>query len=87
MISNELYRTCDIALLCEETVNGLIAATEYQKVAGAARQPNTKDAPNGTSDSAPPQDFVQVILDFESIDWNFKVQPGNMFVAQLTFPY
>jgi hypothetical protein len=77
-ISNELYQDTNVALLCEDIVNGMIAANEF-------RGPVSVDPSNSTSTellsrSHRPHNFhhppLEVIVDIEKRDWDFNVQPG-----------
>jgi hypothetical protein len=73
-ISNELYQTTNLALLCEDVVNGMIMAGEFR---GAASTEISNDVSNdlGTSQN-PPLSAVEIILDIEHQDWDFRVQAG-----------
>ena len=78
-ISNELYQDTNVALLCEDIVNGMIAANEF-------RGTGSPDAPRSISSELLSRNHqhshdlhhhpLKVIVDIEKRDWDFKVQPG-----------
>lgn len=79
-ISNELYRTTNLALLCEDLVNGMIVAGEF-------RGAESTDIPTTVSTDLSAQESprslpqrslsaVEIILDIEHQEWDFKVQAG-----------
>lgn len=71
-LSNELYQTSNVALLCEEIVYGMMAANEFQGITGSS-SPRKQDAHTHLQDS-----HVQIILDFEHRDWNYRIQSGRI---------
>lgn len=81
-ISNELYQTANLALLCEDLINGMIAAGEWAGSADTSipvssnRRDMRRISHNHTRHS------VEVILDIEHFDWDsgFKVQAGKSLV-------
>jgi len=79
-ISNELYQSANLALLCEDLVNGMIAAAEW----GGSPDPSVPMS-NDVSQRNPHQlnhrrrrDAVEIIMDIEHYDWDFKVQAGAL---------
>ncbi|KAG4413400.1 hypothetical protein IFR04_013459 [Cadophora malorum] len=76
-ISNELYRVTNLALLCEDLVNGMIVAREFR---GAQSTYLSSIAPPNDLEAShnPPSPAVNIILDIEHQDWNFKVQAGAL---------
>jgi signal transduction histidine kinase/CheY-like chemotaxis protein len=76
-LSNELDNISNVALICEDIVNGIMAAREFSSLADS-----TSLARHGFSqphDPHPPHESsVEIILDFEKRDWNFKIQPGAL---------
>ncbi|PVH82219.1 hypothetical protein DL98DRAFT_653296 [Cadophora sp. DSE1049] len=78
-ISNELYQMTNLALLCEDIVNGMIAANEYRGT-GDASLPGS----NGTTSqlrrpvNPDQQKRLEIILDIEHRDWEYNVQPGAL---------
>jgi len=73
-ISNELYQTTNLALLCEELVNGMIVSGEYR----GARSTDTSNAVSNDLRISrnPPLSAVEIILDIEHHDWDFRIQAG-----------
>jgi hypothetical protein len=74
-ISNELFQTANLALLCEDLVNGMIAASEWgglsdlSSLAGNPRQQTHRGRING----------VEIVMDIEQHhNWIFKVQAGAL---------
>jgi signal transduction histidine kinase len=79
-ISNELYQTTDLALLCEDLVNGMIAAGEW---AGSADTsiPISNDYSRRNLHRLShhrSRDAVEIIMDIEHYEWEFKVQAGAL---------
>ncbi|QSZ34751.1 hypothetical protein DSL72_007609 [Monilinia vaccinii-corymbosi] len=76
--SSELHRVTNVALLCEDTINGMIAANHFRSVASTYSfalsngSPSKKDGISSSGATAP----LQIILDFEMRDWNYKVHAG-----------
>lgn len=79
-ISNELYKFSNIALLCEEVINGMIAASEYQhtQFAGTSKRPGIARITDPHVQYEPHERPVEVILDIEFREWNFRIQPGAL---------
>ncbi|EDN97608.1 hypothetical protein SS1G_12461 [Sclerotinia sclerotiorum 1980 UF-70] len=76
--SSELHQVTNVALLCEDTINGMIAANHFRSVAPmynlALSNGSTNDKNNiSPNESAAP---LQIILDFEMRDWTYKVHAG-----------
>ncbi len=79
-IPNELYQETNLALLCEDIVNGMIAANEFRgagsgDVAIPAMNENSRKIP----ESLDPHSPIEIILDIESREWEYKIQPGMPF--------
>ncbi|KAH8585643.1 hypothetical protein B0O99DRAFT_646455 [Bisporella sp. PMI_857] len=75
-ISNELYRITNLALLCEDLVNGMIVAGEFRGAESTDLSiAVSKDL--GASYN-PTLSAVEIILDIERQDWVFKVQAGAL---------
>jgi len=76
-LSNELDNISNVALICEDIVNGIMAAREFGSLGDS-----TSIAPHGSSQPhhprPPHESSVEIILDFEKRDWNFKIQPGAL---------
>jgi signal transduction histidine kinase len=69
-ISNELYQVANLALLCEDLLNGMIAGNEYQApVTGTVNLP---------SHQTEIRSRLAIILDVESRDWDFTIQAGAL---------
>lgn len=69
-LSNELDNISNVALLCEDIVNGIMAAREFSSLGDSNGRSSEEDARPAYDNP------VEIILDFENRDWNFKVQPG-----------
>ncbi|KAH7360859.1 M3EW, histidine kinase-group I protein [Rhexocercosporidium sp. MPI-PUGE-AT-0058] len=76
-ISNELYQMTNLALLCEDLVNGMIAAKEYRGTVdtspGISNGTMSQVARQQNQDQQNP---LEIILDIEHRDWEYNVQPG-----------
>ncbi|KAH8663362.1 hypothetical protein BGZ60DRAFT_432527 [Tricladium varicosporioides] len=75
-IANELYQVTNLALLCEDIVHGMIAANEYR---GTATGPELLPVSNDFCSpfrlkSDKDRSSLQVIIDMEHREWDFKVQ-------------
>ena len=78
-ISNELYQNTNIALLCEDIVNGMIAANEFRG-SGSSDHARSNSSELLSRNHQLSHDLhhhpLEVIVDIEKGDWDFKVQPG-----------
>lgn len=74
MVSDELYQTSNIALLCEEIISTMVAAKEFS---GIHAQTEISMREWQSESQTPSIPLVNSVLDFESREWNFKVQPGK----------
>lgn len=74
-INNELYQTTNLALLCEDLVNGMIVAGDFRGNPAPTDNPDvfSHDLTNCKAAALP---TVEIILDIEHQDWEFKVQAG-----------
>lgn len=80
LLSNELDQTANVALLCEDIVDGIIAARGFGG--------NDDFDPRFGKDSKwqhesmrllPASDSrVEIVLDFQNRDWDFQFQPGAL---------
>ncbi|TGO51750.1 hypothetical protein BCON_0155g00340 [Botryotinia convoluta] len=76
--SSELHQVTNVALLCEDTINGMIAANHFRSVAPMYNlalsngSPKKKTGLSSDVTAAP----LQIILDFEMRDWTYKVHAG-----------
>ncbi|KAF7877649.1 hypothetical protein EAF04_001320 [Stromatinia cepivora] len=76
--SSELHQVTNIALLCEDTINGMIAANHFRSAAPMYNlalsngSPNNKKKISPNGNTAP----LQIVLDFEMRDWTYKVHAG-----------
>jgi signal transduction histidine kinase len=78
-LSNELYQISNVALLCEEIVYGMMAAKEFQGITESSSPQKPLNHKNS------PDSQVQIILDFEHRDWNYRIQSGEVVtLAYLT---
>jgi hypothetical protein len=79
-IANELYQVTNVALLCEDIVNGMIAANEYR---GTSTGSSSLPVSNEILSPYQPQAHhghrtpLPIIIDIENRDWEFKVQAGQ----------
>ncbi len=68
-----------MALLCEDIVNGMIAANEFRGTGSADPYLSTSSellSRNDKRSNSSHQLPLEVIVDIEKRDWDFKVQPG-----------
>lgn len=66
----------NLALLCEDIVNGMMAANEFRgstgsfpAVSGDMRSEDTHSSPSSTP--------LEVIVDIEQRNWDYKIQAGK----------
>lgn len=76
MVTNELYHTTNVALLCEDIINGMIIANEFR---GAEIDPSVDSTPGGIARSPDNCANVRVVLDIEHLNWDFRLQAGRCF--------
>lgn len=72
-LRSELEGISNVALLCEDIVNGIMAAREFGTLSAsnsAHRASHDLDPSRGGYNA------VEIILDFQNRDWDFKIQPG-----------
>lgn len=74
-LKSELEGISNVALLCEDIVNGIMAAREFGTLSASN---NAHQASHGFDVSHNYYSAVEIILDFENRDWDFKVQPGAL---------
>ena len=81
-IGNELYQVTNLALLCEDIVNGMIAANEYRgtgtEYAAAPLSSEVLSQDSRRTSRSPHHVPVDIIIDIERRDWEFKVQAGGI---------
>ncbi|KAG0652017.1 Hybrid signal transduction histidine kinase B [Hyphodiscus hymeniophilus] len=81
-ISNELYQNTNLALLCEDLINGMIAAGEFRSAGSADPSiPVSNDLTRDPRRPSFPQSHsaVEIILDIENNDdWSYKIQAGAL---------
>ncbi|POS84901.1 hypothetical protein EPUL_001122, partial [Erysiphe pulchra] len=80
-ISNELVRTTNLALLCEDIIHGMMAANEYR--ASGSQDISLPYISQYGSRSAQPvmnksHTKLEIIMDFEIRDWVYNVQAGAL---------
>ncbi len=67
-ISNELIRVTNLALLCEDIINGLIAARQFHG------PDDPTEAVSQIHQGSPMA--LAIILDIEQRDWYYNIQAG-----------
>lgn len=72
--SSELHQVVNVALLCEDTINGMIAANHFNKTPVDA----ALGLSNGRNLSTINKTPLQIILDFDDCDWIYKIHAGNV---------
>ncbi|KAH6719671.1 M3EW, histidine kinase-group I protein [Leptodontidium sp. MPI-SDFR-AT-0119] len=78
-ILNELYQRTNLALLCEDEVNGMIAANEYRGNGDTSPViSNGTLSPVGGQLDRDQQKQLEITLDIEHRDWDYNVQPGAL---------
>ncbi|KAG4441077.1 hypothetical protein IFR05_003431 [Cadophora sp. M221] len=78
-ISNELYQKTNLALLCEDIVNGMIAANGYRGNGdGSLAISNGTISSVGRQQDRAKQKQLEITLDIEHRDWDYNVQPGAL---------
>lgn len=80
-ISNELVRTTNLALLCEDIIHGMMAANEYR--ASGSQDISLPFSSQFGSRTAQPvsnklHTRLEIIMDFENRDWVYNVQAGAL---------
>ncbi|RKF59864.1 hypothetical protein OnM2_056028 [Erysiphe neolycopersici] len=80
-ISNELVRTTNLALLCEDIIHGMMAANEYR--ASGSQDISLPYISQFGSRSVQPvvnksHTRLEIIMDFEIRDWVYNVQAGAL---------
>ena len=83
-ISNELYQDTNVALLCEDIVNGMIAANEFRNTSSNdPLLPNSGELLSRHDQRAHRlrHSEIEVIIDIEKRDWEFRVQAGTSSVS------
>ena len=63
-----------MAVLCEEVVDGMIAANRFNDSNG--ERGNIFATTEATAAGPPMKDPVKVVLDLQHRDWRFVIQPG-----------
>jgi hypothetical protein len=79
-ISNELFQVTNLALLCEDIVSGMIAANEYRETTQGKIPSTPSDevfSPSHTETPNIQRPPLDIILDIEHRDWDFRIQTGN----------
>ena len=76
LLPNELCSVTNLAVLCEEVVDGMIVAKNFDDVS-SSKGPTARSfpAPHATKTT---KQHVEVILDFEKQNWQFHTQPGAL---------
>ena len=75
-----------MALLCEDIVNGMIAAKEFRNTSSSdPALPNTSEllSRNDQRTVRPRHPEIEVIIDIANRDWDFKVQAGTFSILFL----
>lgn len=77
-ISNELFEVSNVAVLCEDIVNGMIAANEYtSEHVGMSREHSDGILNDGVKPAKQRESHhVAVVLDIETRPWNYRIQSG-----------
>lgn len=77
-LSNELYRVTNIALLLEDTINGMMAANEFR---GASDTPLPVSGNLLLQGPQSPAQIhhksVEIIFEIENRNWDYKIQAGE----------
>lgn len=78
-ILNELHSATNVAVLCEDVVDVMVAASAYATIS----KPTDLFQGNVNSSTRPARGkksrAVELVLDLENRDWNFLTQPGKSF--------
>ena len=76
LLPNELHSVTNIATLCEEVVDGMIAAKNFHDISNSH---NSTTGPELVSQAVKDlKERVEIVLDFETQDWHFLTQPGAL---------
>ena len=74
LLPNELHSVTNIAILCEEVIDGMIVAKTFDDISSSRKSgTGPKNVTQAIKASEKP---VEVVLDFEKQDWQFLTQPG-----------
>jgi hypothetical protein len=79
-ISNELYQDTNVALLCEDIVNGMIAANAFRGAGSPELSLPISSELLSRNDQRPlglHHPPLKVTVDIEKRDWDFRIQPGR----------
>jgi hypothetical protein len=74
-----LYQDINVALLCEDIVNGMIAANEFRGTGSSDPSLSIASEFLTRNEQRPPginHAPLEIIVDIEQRDWDFKVQAG-----------
>jgi hypothetical protein len=83
-ISNELIQVTNLALLCEDIINGMIAAREFHGVttddplSAVSREFR---AEHSSTIDVTHRPVLDIILDIEQRDWFYNIQAGKCSVS------
>lgn len=81
-ISNELYQSTNLALLCEDIVNGMIAANEFRGTDDTSFPMSLGHASqNSQLQHRALRRQLEVVVDIQSRDWEYRIQPGELSPA------
>ena len=75
-LQNELYSVTNLAVLCEEVVEGMVVAKSFDDISSSV-DPTTRLRHVSQPANAIKQP-VEIVLDFEKHDWHFLTQPGAL---------
>ena len=75
-LPNELFSVTNIAVLCEEVVDGMVVAKNFDHISNPGGFSTGYRSPSQAAKGL--EKPVDVVLDFENQDWRFLTQPGAL---------
>lgn len=76
LLLNELHSVTNIAVLCEEVVDGMIVAKSFDDISSSGD--STAGSRSVSQATKASEKLVEVVLDFDKQNWQFFTQPGAL---------
>jgi signal transduction histidine kinase len=79
-VANELYQVTNLALLCEDVIEGMVAANSFRandaSLVHSTISGLNQSEPQGSNWSEQRQQ-LEIVVDIENRDWDFRVEAGK----------